>query len=191
MVFVRCTAGCFIYLLIAATLAGLIGFGVFLLIQPAESTNLEGSLSILQNQTVKISLAVLCLVIAGLLTLFLCCFGKRVALASSIIKVAAIFVANNCLIILIPILLFIVMIAFIALWIVEALGYYSLGQPVTNNGTSFYPFQSFNIPNEVMLIGGLHIFYLFWSILMLIQSGQFLVGGTVVSWYYKRDSPFY
>jgi hypothetical protein len=41
-----------------------------------------------------------------------------------------------------------------------------------------------------MAIGGLHVFYLFWVILFLVETSSFLISGTAASWYYKRDSPY-
>jgi hypothetical protein len=80
------------------------------------------------------------------------------------------------------------MIIFIALWILEALGYYSLGTPKT--GTHQYPFQHFDVPNWILAVAAFHVFYLIWTLFFLIESGSFIVGGAAVSWYYKRDNPY-
>jgi hypothetical protein len=117
MIIVRFTAGCFIYLLIFITLAALIGFGAYILTQPLTAGGSQGAISLLEDPTAKTILAVICFVIAALMILFFCCFRKRIELASSIVKVSAVFVAGNCGIVLVPVILFVVMVAFLTLWI--------------------------------------------------------------------------
>lgn len=80
------------------------------------------------------------------------------------------------------------MILFIALWILEALGYYSLGTPKTVQHQ--YPFQHFDVPDWVIGLGVFHVFYLIWNLFFLIETGSFIIGGTAVSWYYKRESAY-
>ena len=41
-----------------------------------------------------------------------------------------------------------------------------------------------------MILGGVHVFYLFWGIFFLIETSSFLVIGTSASCYYGRDSPY-
>lgn len=117
-----------------------------------------------------------------------CCLRKRLALASSIVKVSANFVSSNCGIIFLPLVLFVIMVLFIALWVLEALGYYSLGNPKTVEHQ--YPFQHFDVPNWIIAVGVFHIFYLIWTLFFLIETGSFIIGGAAVSWYYKRDAPY-
>jgi hypothetical protein len=57
------------------------------------------------------------------------CIRRRLALASIVIKVAANFISNNFLIVLLPVGLFVITILYLALWILQALGFYSLGTP--------------------------------------------------------------
>jgi hypothetical protein len=82
------------------------------------------------------------------------------------VKVSANFVSSNCGVIILPLLLFVVMILFIALWILEALGYYSLGTPST--AVHQYPFQHFDVPNWILALAVFHVFYLIWTLFFLI-----------------------
>jgi len=180
MLLVRLTAGCVIYLLILVTIGSLIALGVFLIMSDTAAQYTT------QNQTARILLAVGCFLIALLILIMVCCFRKKISLASSIIKVSSRFVTENCLIVVLPIILFVIMIFFLALWILEFLGYYSLGTPSTENHQ--LPFARFDIPTYVYIIGGFHIFYLFWTLLFLIDTGSFIVGGAACSWYYHQGS---
>lgn len=187
MLFVRITANCFIYLLIISTVTVLLAFGVYLFMMPSLD---QGTTSepLIADNTTRILIAVGVIILAVLIVVMACCFRKRLALASSIVKVSANFVSSNCGIVFLPLLLFVVMVLFIALWILEALGYYSLGNPSTVEHQ--YPFQHFDVPNWILGVGVFHVFYLLWTLFFLIETGSFIIGGAAVSWYYKRDAPY-
>jgi hypothetical protein len=89
MLLIRLVAGIFIYLLIFACIAALVAVGTYLIISPTTSSgSAQGGLS-----TTNIIIAVVCYLLAFLIILILCCFRSRISLASSIVKVAAKFVA--------------------------------------------------------------------------------------------------
>jgi hypothetical protein len=184
MLFVRLTASCFIYLLIVVTVGVLIAFGVYLILGNKVSPD---SQPIFASDTTRILIAVGAFVLALLIIIMVCCFRKRLSLASSIVKVSANFVSSNCFIVLLPILLFFVMIIFIALWILEGLGYYSLGTPKVVKHQ--YPFQHFDVPGWIIGLGIFHVFYLLWNLFFFIETGSFMIGGAACSWYYKRTDP--
>jgi hypothetical protein len=58
------------------------------------------------------------------------------------------------------------MLLFIALWVLEALGYYSLGTPVTS--TQQLPFQHFETSWKIKALGLTHVFQLFWVMFFLV-----------------------
>lgn len=184
MLFVRLTASCFIYLLIVVTVGVLIAFGVYLILGNKVSPD---SQPIFASDTTRILIAVGAFVLALLIIIMVCCFRKRLSLASSIVKVSANFVSSNCFIVFLPILLFFVMIIFIALWILEGLGYYSLGTPKVVKHQ--YPFQHFDVPGWIIGLGIFHVFYLLWNLFFFIETGSFMIGGAACSWYYKRTDP--
>jgi hypothetical protein len=63
-----------------------------------------------------------------------------------------------------------------------------MGTPV--DGDKQLPFQHFQITNFVKGVIVVHIFQLFWVIVFLVETGDFLVSGTAASWFYRRQSPF-
>jgi hypothetical protein len=77
---------------------------------------------------------------------------------------------------------------FLALWILQALGFYTLGTPTT--AVHQYPFQHFSIPGSIQVLFGFHILYLLWVLVFFIETSSFIVGGAATSWFYKRDSPY-
>ena len=161
MVFIRCCAGCFIYILIFLTIGALVGFGIYLIITP---TNPVAGTS--AGTTGSIIVAVLCFLFAFLIILLLCCFRKRISLATSIVKVAANFVSSHCLIVMLPVFLFLVTLAFLVLWVLQALGFYSLGTPYHTKHQ--YPFAHFRISGWIIALFAVHVIFLLWTLTFFI-----------------------
>lgn len=83
------------------------------------------------NKVAAMILGGLLIAFGVLLAIGLLCYRKRIRLASIIVQASARFVKENCTISFLPFLLFLVLALFLALWICEALGIYSMGQPST------------------------------------------------------------
>lgn len=116
MVLIRCLAGCFIYILIFVAIAALIAFGTFILIGNPLHTG-YGAISLVEDPKWKIIVAAVCYLLAAIIFVVFCCFRSKLGLAAKIVEVAAVFVGQNCGIVLVPFILFIVTILFVALWI--------------------------------------------------------------------------
>lgn len=115
MIIVRFTAGCFVYILIFLCIGTLVVFGIYIYTQPVGGT--IGSTALFQNQTGRTVVSILCFAFAAAILVFFCCFKSRINLASKIVEVSAVFVAKNCYIVLIPLIMFLVTLAFLCLWI--------------------------------------------------------------------------
>jgi len=70
------------------------------------------------------------------------------------------------MIVMLPVVLFLVTVLYLALWVMQALGFYSLGTPTTAEHQ--YPFQHFDTPDSIKVLFGFHIFHLVWVMLFLI-----------------------
>lgn len=161
MLLIRCCATAFIYILIFLAIAALVGTGIYLLLSPTNPVTGNPS-----GTAGTIIAAVICFVLAFIIVLIICCFKRRISLATSIVKVAANFVSKHCLIVLLPVVLFLVMVLFLAVWILQALGFYSLGPPYT--APHQYPFAHFHITPWIQALFGFHILFLLWTIMFLI-----------------------
>lgn len=126
MLVMRLLAGVFVYLFFVLSIVAFIGFGIYLLI-PQNSGTLAG---IEMDRTFIIVIAVIFILLGTIILFLFCCYRRRVALAATMTKVAARFVQENCMTITLPLVIFVIVLLFVALWIVEALGYYSLGVPL-------------------------------------------------------------
>lgn len=90
--------------------------------------------------------------------------------------------------ILLPIVLFSLMVIFLAIWILQALGYYSLGVPIQTEKQ--LPFQHFETTPAIRILAAVHFFYLIWVLFFLVESGDFIISGAACSWYFRRDEPY-
>ena len=90
----------------------------------------------------------------------------RIALATSIVKVAAKFISEHCLIVMLPVFLFIVTLFFLVLWVLQALGFYSLGTPY--HTTHQYPFAHFRISAWIEVLFVIHVIFLLWTLMFFI-----------------------
>lgn len=175
MIFIRLTASCFIYLLIFLLIGTLLTLGIYVWTQPINAS--AGVTSMFSNNFTRSLFSIVCFILAGAILLFVCCYRSRISLAAKITEVSSKFVANYCLITVVPLVMFLITLALLALWVVEALGYYSLGTPVNCN-SKCYPFQHFNLPTSVYILLGVHVFALLWQVFFMIGANGFITCGT-------------
>ena len=150
---IRATAKLFIYLLLAFTIVVLIGIGVYLLAAPGQNSGTT-------------TIAIISFLFAVLIILTTVFIRRKLSLAAAIVKVAANFVSQNCFIVMLPILLFIVTLFYLALWVIQALGFYSLGTPT--KAEHQYPFQNFQVTAPIEILFVFHVFSLIWVLLFFI-----------------------
>jgi len=186
MILVRLTAACFIYLLIFLLIGTLLTLGIYVWTQPVGATT--GVTSMFNSNFTRAVFSIVCFILAGAVLLFVCCYRSRISLAAKITQVSSIFVAKQCLITLVPLVMFLITLAWLVLWLLEAFGFYSLGTPVSC--TQCYPYQHFNLPTSVYILLGVHVFYLLWIIFYMIGASEFLICGTACEWYFQSETPF-
>lgn len=153
MLLIKCTAKLFIYMLITFSVGALVGMGVYVLLSAGVVST-------------TIVLASFCFAIALVIVVVVFCIRRRLSLASIIIKVAANFISNNFLIILLPVGLFVLTVFYLALWVLQSLGFYSLGTPTTSEHQ--YPFQHFTVTGSIQVLFVFHILHLIWVLLFFI-----------------------
>jgi hypothetical protein len=141
------------------------------------------------NRVLVLIIGVILIAFSLLLAIAFTCYAKRIKMAAIIVETSAKFVQENWFISLLPFVLFLIMLVFLTVWILEALGYYSMGIPVTEDKQ--LPFQHFTSTNFVKIMIVFHIFHLLWVLCFLVESCDFLVSGAAASWYYRKEEPFH
>lgn len=115
MILIRIFASCFIYILIFALVGALVAFGIYVWTQPVGGY--LGSTALFQNNFARAAVSILSFLLAFAIVLFVCCYRSRISLAAKITQVSAVFVAEKCLIILVPLVMFAITLALVVLWI--------------------------------------------------------------------------
>lgn len=87
MVFIRLTAGCFVYLLLALAIVACIGLGGYLIATPSDSVA-----GVAMNRVFAIVFGALLIAFGLLVLVGVCCYRKRIKLASIIVQSSARFV---------------------------------------------------------------------------------------------------
>ena len=87
MLFIRFTAGCFVYLLLGLSILACIGLGIYLIAAPTDSIA-----GVAMNRVFAITFGALLILFGVLITLGVCCYRKRIRLASIIVQTSARFV---------------------------------------------------------------------------------------------------
>lgn len=41
-----------------------------------------------------------------------------------------------------------------------------------------------------MALGFVHVFYLFWVMMFIVETASFIIGGAATGWYFLRESPY-
>lgn len=78
---------------------------------------------------------------AMVLILVACCYYRKISLAGRIVSTATNFMTSQCTLAFLPVVMFILLTIFILYWLALAVGFYSLGKPITV--THSLPFQHF------------------------------------------------
>lgn len=125
MIFMRLTASCFVYLLIGVSILACIGLGAYLIASPNAPIG-----GMAMNKIASYVVGGLLIAFGVLIGIGLCCYRKRIRLASIIVQASARFVKENCTISFLPLVLFLILLVYLTLWILQALGFYSMGTPV-------------------------------------------------------------
>ena len=87
MLFIRLTAGFFVYLLIGLSTLACIGLGVYLIISPSDSV-----VGVAMDRVFSIIIGSVLILLGALIAIGLCCYRKRIRLASIIVEASARFV---------------------------------------------------------------------------------------------------
>ncbi|KAJ3047837.1 hypothetical protein HK097_011137 [Rhizophlyctis rosea] len=157
----------------------------------------------LYNEKTLLGLGIAFAIIALILTLIICCSGKRIRLAIQIIKESSRALQSLPFIFIFPLLKYLLLLAIMAasVWIFALLSTsgeiiaQELTYSVRNESLSASnQLQQFNIPgkafNGTITLQYLQIYYVFgflWAYNFIIACSQCTMAGAVASWYWARD----
>ncbi|KAF0686095.1 Aste57867_22060 [Aphanomyces stellatus] len=125
--------------------------------------------------------ATLGVLVALLLTGYICCIRKRIAFASANLQVACRAILTYPVILLVAFVMVLAMVGWVLMWSVATYAAMNHGEYVTKDGKGYNGAQKFGI-----FVGSLLVF--FWTIFVARNIVHVTVSGTVASWWYRADN---
>ena len=114
---------------------------------------------------------------------------STIALCIAIIKSAALYVASNFYIILLPILFALIAVIYFLSWVIGMAYLWSSGEPIARDNTPFVEIEW--EPNTIYYILG-HGFSLLWNMAFINYLLIFIIGCSCSIWYFNnKESPNY
>ena len=92
-------------MLIFILIGVIVAFGIYAFTQPVGGGG-YGTTFLFGNATIRAIVIVLTFLLAFAIIIFVCCYRQRISLASKIVEVSAVFVAKNCYLVLVPLVMF-------------------------------------------------------------------------------------
>lgn len=132
----------------------------------------------------KNGMLIFALIIWGLLLLFLCmiwCSWKRVKLAATILQATADYLTDVKRVMFVPIVLFFMLVAFLAWWMYSGAYLFSSGDVMHDPSQ---PFGKINRTSFVDNLWNFHLVYLLWTTFFIDHLGHFVMSTVACIWYF-------
>ena len=197
LMLIRCCAGVMVWMILLLFLGGVFGMAVLCGI---ESKRLN-EISIMQNTQADSSdtyynsknlhyLSIFFYVLGGLCTLIIMGSLSKISISIALLKTAAMFVYSNLAILLIPIIVAIVLAAYLILWIVVFLYLWTIGTSTKRENS---PFAQIAWDTRTRYIVIFHAFAFLWNVAFINYFGIFVIACTCSIWYFNSgaQSPHY
>ena len=188
LIFVRCCTGIVIWITISVCILGMEVIGVFFILEAKGvkvSSFISDSLSTMTyNSLIIIGSG---MIVAGvLLAIFTICLRSRIALGAKSVELGAMFLLENCGVILLPITQALFILAGIAAIIVGGSYLYSLGSFTFPDNSAFPAIQ---LPPEIVVIMVVYLLGGFWLVFFFHGCNHFIICSAASIWYFNHESP--
>jgi hypothetical protein len=180
ILFLRLCAGLITFIIIVFIQAGLILLSVFFKFQMDERKEQNDS-------TYELTFKVLFYVFIGLAVIwfiFIMVMCNKIRLAVSLIQVTCKYIMKNCCIIFVPFIFFILLMAWIAYWLIMLVFVYTSGE-FDKEGSKIM--ASFKMDGYVIYVFWYHIFTLFYITAVISAYSQFVYASTACIWYFTYE----
>ena len=179
LLFIRYCGKLVAYISIFLILVSLIGIGVYL--QFTMMARFENS----ENQNYKnimLAFSIICYVLAFIWLLVILCSCNKIRLSIAITEVSAKFVWSVMSIVFVPFVLFVIILGYIAFWVILMLFLYTSGELVQDGTTkiSSYKYQD-NIKYGIWF----HIFAGIYVLSFIEAFSSFVYSSTACIWYFE------
>ena len=180
ILFLRLCAGFITFLIIALIQAGLIILAVYFKYTVNDEKEQDDS-------TYQLTMNIFFYIFVGLSCLwfiFIMIMCNRIRLAVSLIQVTCKYITKNCCILFVPLFFFILLVIWIAYWIVMLVFLYASGD-FDKEGSKII--ASFKMDDNLIYAFWYHIFTLFYITAVISAYSQFVYASSSCIWYFTSE----
>ena len=180
VLFLRLCAGVIAFIIIVGVQLTFIGLAVFFKLTFDEKKARE-------DENYELTMKVLfyvCIALAAIWFIFIMIMCNRIRLAVSLTQVTCKYIMKNCCIIFVPILFFVLLIIWLAYWLVMLVFLYSSGD-FDKEGSKII--ASFQMNDKLQYCFWFHIFSLFYITAIISAYSQFVYASSACIWYFTAE----
>ena len=180
LLFLRCCAGFITFTLILLVQAGLIILAVYFKLNVSDEKDQDDS----SSQTVMNALFYVFVALAVVWFLFIMIMCNKIRLAVAMVQVTSKYINKTCCIVFVPFFFFILLVLWIAYWIVMCVYLYASGD-FDQEGSKVI--ASFKMDNKLQYCFWFHIFALLYMTAVINAYSQFVYASSACIWYFTSE----
>jgi len=180
LLFLRCCAGFITFVLIMAVQAGLIVLAVYFKLNVKDDKDQDDS----SSQKIMNALFYVFVALAAVWFLFIIIMCNKIRLAVAMVQVTSKYINKTCCIVFVPFIFFILLVAWIAYWIVMCVFLYSSGE-FDKEGSKVI--ASFKMDSKLQYCFWFHIFALLYMTAVINAYSQFVYASSACIWYFTSE----
>ena len=180
MLFLRLCAGVIAFIIIVGIQLIFIGLAVFFKLTFDEKKASEDD----NYELYMKALFYVCCALAAIWFIFIMIMCNRIRLAVSLTQVTCKYIMKNCCILFVPIIFFVLLIIWIAYWLVMLVFLYSSGD-FDKEGSKIV--ASFKMDDKLLYCFWFHIFSLFYITAIISAYSQFVYASSACIWYFTAE----
>ena len=179
LVFLRLCAGVMVFLIILIIEGGLIVLAVYFKITANDHEDQEDTV----YETAMNALFWVFLILAIAWIIFIIAMCNKIRLAVALIQVTAKYLNSTCCIIFVPFLFFLIIIIWMAYWIILSIFIYATGEFSENSKV----IASFDWDASIRYSWWFHLFSLFYITALISAYAQFVYSSSACIWYFTSE----
>ena len=179
LVFLRLCAGVMVFLIIIIIEAGLIVLAVYFKMTANDHEDQEDSV----YETAMNALFWVFLILAIAWLIFIIAMCNKIRLAVALIQVTAKYLNSTCCIIFVPFLFFLIIIIWMAYWIILSIFIYATGEFSENSKV----IASFDWDASIRYSWWFHLLSLFYVTAVISAYAQFVYSSSACIWYFTSE----
>ena len=176
--FLRCCAGFITFFLILLVQAGLIVLAVYFYFLHDDEEEIQA-----ESDTTDYAFFWVFTALAAIWLILTLVFCNKIRLAIALVEVTSKYIHKTCCIIFVPFLFFVIVVAWIALWLVLLVFLYTSGEFQSDSKI----FASYKMDEKLEYGFWYHIFMIFYITAVIEAYSQFVYASSACIWYFNYE----